>query len=276
MTLRESLLRGSVEPLADGAVIALDSTFQGLPDMAHGGTVLALFDGLAGRTGPRRVRGHYLRSVPLATDVGLRRVPTDAGLHAALEVGGKRLVDGLVCAAVPPPYLPEPPTARAPHPVPVSRSCFVCGTGNELGLRAGFGFDDDTVHVAWPPRETVRADDGTVAPIALTSLLDEAAFWLGALATGESGMTTEIDVTLLEPVPFGQPLTVAGDRHRVAPRPDARYVDTEVAAFTADGTPVATARITFVAVRGAARRLMAWLADANTPDVVRRVFPAYS
>jgi hypothetical protein len=33
------------------------------------------------------------------------------------------------------------------------------------------------------------------------------------------------------------------------------------------------AKITFVAVRGAARRLAGWLAQTNAADVIERVFP---
>jgi hypothetical protein len=39
---------------------------------------------------------------------------------------------------------------------------------------------------------------------------------------------------------------------------------------------VATARITFVAVRGAARRLVTGMLAMNDPACVRRVFPAYT
>lgn len=275
MTLRESLLRASIEPLADGAVLALDPGFQGLPEMAHGGTVLALFDAVAGRTGPRRIRGHYMKKVPLAADLALRLEPTDAGIRVALDAGATRLVDGVVSAAPLAMAAAPPRGAHDGHPLPLSTSCFVCGVQNPLGLRAQLRFDDETVHGVWRPTDLVRAADGTLAPIALTALLDEAAFWLGALATGESGMTTELEVTLLRPVPFGEPVTIIGERGRVAPRADARYADTDVTAFAADGAPAATARITFVAVRGAARRLAAWLAQTNTPDVIRRVFPAY-
>jgi len=93
-------------------------------------------------------------------------------------------------------------------PLPVSRTCFACGTDNDLGLRARLGFDDDTVGATWEPRPPFRRADGTLAPAALTTLLDEAAFWLGALATGESGMTTELRVSLHRPAPFGAVITV--------------------------------------------------------------------
>lgn len=271
--IRDALLHGRPTPLPDGAAVSLDRAFQGLPDMAHGGTVLALFDAVAGGHGARRVRAHYMKRVPLATDLTLRRTEQDEGTRLRLVgAGGTTLVDGLAAASPAPLAGLAPVTGRDGHPLPVSRSCFVCGFENDLGLRATLGFDDDAVTGRWPPRALFRRADGTIAPIALTGLLDEAAFWLGALATGESGMTTELDVTLVRPVPFGTPITIVGERRRVTPRADdARYVDTEIVAY-GDGQPAATARITFVAVRGAARRLASWLGQTNAADVIARVF----
>src|SRR5262249_26141881 len=108
------------------------------------------------------------------------------------------------------------------------------------------------------------------------ALLDEAAFWLGALATGESGMTTELRVSLHHPAPFGAVITVSGARAAVRPRgDDPRYQETSIVAY-ADGRLVATARIGFVAVRGAARRPLAGLPSMNDPACVQRVFPAYT
>ncbi len=55
---------------------------------------------------------------------------------------------------------------------------------------------------------------------------------------------------------------------------DPRYWQTETAVHDDRGAPVASARITFVAVRGAARRLAIGMLAMNPADVVRRVFPA--
>ena len=162
------------------------------------------------------------------------------------------------------------------YPLPISRTCFACGTDNELGLHAQLAFDADTVRGTWQPRSPFRRADGTLAPAALTTLLDEAAFWLGALATGESGMTTELRVALHRSVPFEAPVTVSGARAAVRLRDDdARYQETAIVA-RAGGQVVATARITFVAVRGAARRLVSGMLAINDPESVRRVFPTYT
>jgi hypothetical protein len=125
-------------------------------------------------------------------------------------------------------------------------------------------------------RPGFRRADGTLAPLALITLLDEAAFWLGALATGESGMTTALRVTLHAEVPADDTLTISGARAAVrAHADDARYWDTTIAAHDSAGRVVATAAITFVAVRGAARRLTTGMLAVNDAAILRRVFPAY-
>ncbi len=158
----------------------------------------------------------------------------------------------------------------------MSRACFACGIDNPLGLRVQLEFDDVEVRGTWRPREPFRTADGTLATAALTTLCDEAAFWIGALATGESGMTTDLCVTLHRVVDFGGAITVAGARAAARPQADPRYWDTEVVARAEDGALVASARITFVAIRGAARRLVTGMLAINAPPVVGRVFPAYA
>ncbi len=129
----------------------------------------------------------------------------------------------------------------------------------------------------WTPRPGFADAGGRLAPVALTTLLDEAAFWLGALATGEAGMTTELRVTLHAEAAAGSAITVAGARAAVRPRADdPRYTDTALTARDADGRLVASAAITFVAVRGAARRLVTGMLAVSEPELLRRVFPSYT
>ena len=158
----------------------------------------------------------------------------------------------------------------------MSLTCFACGVENPHGLRARLTFDAGAVGGAWAPRAEFRARDGGLATIALTALLDEAAFWLGALASGESGMTTELAVTLHRDPSAAGAIIVGGERAATRPRADdPRYWETHVHARDANGQPLATAAITFASVRGAARRLVTGLLAINPTDVVRRVFPAY-
>jgi hypothetical protein len=61
-----------------------------------------------------------------------------------------------------------------------------------------------------------------------------------------------------------------------AHRDDPRYRDTDVAAWSDDGALVASAAITFVAVRSAARTLVESLLAVNLPEVLRKIFPLYA
>jgi hypothetical protein len=308
MATTESVLRRGIERSGDELILTLDPAFQGLPDTAHGGSVLAVFHLLAGGSGPQTVRGIYRKRVPLGVPLPLTTTVADGALACTLlDASNTTLVEGHVRR--PGPDGPSqtrvvrdvgdaterrgagaPSEARgvfgvdegAPrrasaHPLPVSSSCFACGVDNVLGLGVRLMHDDAAVWGTWQPRESFRTAEGTLAPVVLTTLLDEAAFWLGALASGESGMTTELVVTLHGSAPFGSAITVGGARGRARQRDDdPRYWDTEVAVRDEAGRLLADARITFVAVRGAARRLATWLLITNPPEVVRRVFPAYA
>ena len=280
MTTIDATLRRALEVSGRDLILTLDPALQGLPETAHGGSVLAVFDALADASAPREVSGIYRRRVPLGMPLTLLRTRADSTETFVLsDPAGSVLVDGRVAPLAAGPPHPRPPDEdddACRYPLPISRACFACGTDNELGLRVQLEFDAKVVRGTWQPRTSFRRADGSLAPAALTTLLDEAAFWLGALATGESGMTTELRVSLHRPAPFGARVTVTGARGAVHQRgDDARYWETDVVA-RADGEVVATARITYVAVRGAARRLVTGMLAMNDPACVRRVFPAYT
>jgi len=274
----DTTLRRALELSGRDLILTLDPALQGLPETAHGGSVLAVFDALAAAAAPREVSGTYHRRVPLGVPLALQQAREESAHTFALSDPSSKnvLVEGRVMLGVNGEGAANGAASDSRLPLPVSRTCFACGTDNDLGLRARLGFDDDTVGATWEPRPPFRRADSTLAPAALTTLLDEAAFWLGALATGESGMTTELRVSLHRPAPFGAVITVSGSRAAVRPRgDDPRYQETSIVAY-ADGRIVATARIVFVAVRGAARRLVTGMLAMNDPACVQRVFPAYT
>jgi acyl-coenzyme A thioesterase PaaI-like protein len=300
----------------DGAtrVVILDPHFQGLPDAAHGGTILALFDSVASANGTRTMAGVYRRRVPLAVPLQLTIDHADTATRLSLSDGATLLVDGVVDVGSAPALdgpearggaggraplgpvgsrlrlLPtsdvgaRPPavgasassSSRDASPLPISKTCFACGVENPLGLHVQLAIDEVDVSGRWMPHAAFRLADGAVAPVALTTLLDEAAFWLGAAASGEAGMTTDLRVRLYGTLPSDGLITVAGARAAVrAHADDARYWETEVDVWNDAGQPVASARITFVAVRGAARKLVTGLLAMNPPEVLRQIFPAY-
>jgi acyl-coenzyme A thioesterase PaaI-like protein len=275
MATTEALLLRSVHAGRTGFQLTLDPVFQGLPAMAHGGSVMALFDAAAALVGTRRVVGVYRRRVPLATPLSLDMDRADGTARCRLYDSTSLLVEG----RIDPGELPAtstPDRGVVGFPLPLSSTCFVCGVDNAMGLGARLSFDEVSVGGTWTPPEHFGGAKGNLSSLAVLALLDEAAFWLGALATGESGMTTELAVTLAAQVSPEGALTISGARGRVRPiAADHRYWRTEVEAREGTGRLVATADITFVAVRGAARKLASWVAPLTPPEILHRIFPAY-
>src|SRR3970282_2419315 len=62
-----SVLKRSLDDRGGEPLLTLDPAFQGLPDTAHGGSVLAAFDALAEWAAPREGGGLRRRRDPLAT-----------------------------------------------------------------------------------------------------------------------------------------------------------------------------------------------------------------
>src|SRR5947208_730393 len=79
MTTIEAMLRRAIEASGPDLILTLDPAFQGLPDAAHGGSVLAVFDALAGVAGARR-RGAAVAARP-------RGAPTRLGARGARRAG---------------------------------------------------------------------------------------------------------------------------------------------------------------------------------------------
>lgn len=276
MTMTDAAVRDAVSGDGDTALLTLVPDFQGLPDTAHGGTVLAAFDAVARWRGAHAVIGHYRKRVPLGAPLPLKIRRTQAAVgFQVLDETRALLVEGAVIAAAPAAGTSVMPPA-AGEPLPVSSRCFACGVDNPLGLQARLLCDTDAVWTRWQPPDRFRTEDGTLAPVALTTLLDETAFWMGALATGEAGMTTELRVTLHDTARAEEAITVVGSRASASARADdGRYWDTAITAH-AGSRLVASATITFVAVRGVARKLVTGMLAMNEPGVVARVFPTYA
>src|SRR2546427_11366598 len=73
MTTIDATLRHALEISGPDLILTLDPALQGLPETAHGGSVLAVFDTLSGTTAPREVSGIYRRRVPLGLPLTLVR-----------------------------------------------------------------------------------------------------------------------------------------------------------------------------------------------------------
>ena len=114
MTTIDSLLRRALETSGPDLLLTLDPAFQGLPDTAHGGSVLAVFDALAGPSWPREVAGVYRRRVPLGTPLTFARARTNrlaiaaavfvtslssAAMGAELKLSGNQEVPAVTTSA---------------------------------------------------------------------------------------------------------------------------------------------------------------------------------
>src|SRR5437763_15071570 len=114
MTTIDAVLRHALEVSGRDLILTLDPALQGLPDTAHGGSVLAVFDALSSVTAPREVSGLYRRRVPLALPLTLLRArENSADTFVLSEAGGSVLVEGRGA----------PPATAGEHGVPRRPGC---------------------------------------------------------------------------------------------------------------------------------------------------------
>src|SRR3970282_1533770 len=97
-----SVLKRSLDDRGGEPLLTLDPAFQGLPDTAHGGSVLAVFDAIARWHGAHAVIGHYRRRVALGAPLPLKIRRTQAAVgFQLLDDSRALLVEGAVIAAAP-------------------------------------------------------------------------------------------------------------------------------------------------------------------------------
>lgn len=161
--------------------------------------------------------------------------------------------------------------------LPTSETCLACGTENPLGLQAGLRFDDEGVWARLDPQPAWRTAEGTLHPAAGPVLLDEVAWWIGALFAREGGVTNRLRVTLYRPdLPRG-PLWAAGRFDRVTPVDrHGAFWRAEPALFGADGALLATASIVFRSGAAYGARQMGYFRSRTPPGLFRRMFPGYA
>jgi hypothetical protein len=109
-------------------------------------------------------------------------------------------------------------------------------------------------------------------------ILDEIAWWLGALVSQEGGLTNRISLTLPRPdVAVAGPLLAGGRFDAVTPVDRRRtFWRTHGALIGADGAVLATAAIVFRAGADYSARQMTYFRSRTDPEVFARMFPAYA
>ncbi len=97
--------------------------------------------------------------------------------------------------------------------------CFVCGSRNPKGLKVPFSRSDDGVAATFTPDQTHVGYEDVVHGGIISALLDEAVIWAAYSATGEFGVTAELNIRFLKPLSLNEQCTVRGkiiqDKRRV-------------------------------------------------------------
>jgi hypothetical protein len=250
----------------------------------HGGALAAVLDAAAARllpaAGPRRVECRLTGPVPVETPLAFRGERRDGACaltilreDQALTAGTVRSVDAAEAAPVEPWAASDGGAA-----LPMSDECLACGAQNPLGLQAALRFDGDGVWARLAPRAPWIGSDGRLEPALAPVLLDEVAWWLGALSMQEGGLTNRIGVTLLAHARADAGAVVAGGRFAdVAPVDRRRtFWRTAPALWSADGTLLATASIVFRGGADYSARQMAYFRARTSTPVFRQMFPRYA
>ena len=264
---------------------------QSWPGIVHGGVLAALLDvagsQLGAPRGPRLIEARLTASIPLETTLDLDG-HTGAITSVAILQEAQTLGSGTVGAAgdeeAGGSALWRGGAAGAA--LPMSDDCLACGAANPLGLQVRLRFDDEGVWARWTPREPWRAGDGAalgsgdalddaLAPV----LLDEVAWWLGALTMREGGLTNRLAVRLHRPMlPWrAEGLVAAGRFADVTPIDRKRtFWRTRGALLTAEGEPLATATIVFRGGPDYSARQMPYFRPRTDPEVFGRMFPNHA
>ncbi len=85
------------------------------------------------------------------------------------------------------------------QPLPYTRSCFVCGEFNPLGLQIKFETDGRIVRTRFVPRPEHVGFKQTIHGGLLATLLDEIMAWVCIVRTKRFGYCAELNVRFLHP-----------------------------------------------------------------------------
>jgi hypothetical protein len=284
MTLIEDVLSGSVTLAPEGrgrfrAVAELSSW----PGIVHGGGLVALLDAAADRLIPasraRVIEGRLTSSVPTEDDLCLEASASDGAVSVSVVERGTpltsvtvRSLDATTAASVQTQACSDGSDAPL---LPMSERCLACGAANPLSLGVRLRFDHTGVWARLVPPPAWWTHDGALHPAVAAVLLDEGAWWLGALTMREGGLTNRIAVTLTGALlPAGEALIVAGRFENVQPMDRRRtFLRTIASLRTEAGKLLATAVIVFRGGPDYSSRQLPYLRARSTPAVFARMFP---
>jgi uncharacterized protein (TIGR00369 family) len=97
------------------------------------------------------------------------------------------------------------------QPLPHTRSCFVCGEANPLGLQLRFETDGKIVRAKFSPRPEHSGLKGVVHGGLIATVLDEVMVWACAVHTRQFAFCAEMKVRFLNPMRPGSDVTLTGE-----------------------------------------------------------------
>lgn len=136
------------------------------------------------------------------------------------------------------------------QPLPHTRSCFVCGESNPLGLQLRFETDGRIARTEFRPRPEHVGFKGTVHGGISATLLDEAMVWAIAVRTRRFAYSAELSIRYLQPIRPGD--AVIAEAELVADR-RGRIFETRGELRNPAGVVLATATGKYLPVKGAVR-----------------------
>jgi acyl-coenzyme A thioesterase PaaI-like protein len=95
--------------------------------------------------------------------------------------------------------------------LPPTKSCFVCGRLNPLGLRLEFETDGQRVQTTFQFRPEHVGYSATIHGGLIATLLDEVMCWVCGVRLQRFGYSVELQVRFRRPARPGEPLTVTGE-----------------------------------------------------------------
>ena len=104
--------------------------------------------------------------------------------------------------------------------LPTTKSCFVCGSANPLGLKLQFETDGTVVRTRFVPRPEHAGFKRTVHGGIISTLLDEVMIWACGVQTRRFAYCAELTVRFVHPARPGETLLATGElvsnrRHRL-------------------------------------------------------------
>jgi uncharacterized protein (TIGR00369 family) len=95
--------------------------------------------------------------------------------------------------------------------LPHTKSCFVCGEDNPVGLRQRFETDGRVVRTRFTPRAEHAGFKGVIHGGILATLLDEIMVWACAVQTRQFGFCAEMTIRYQRPATPGSELLVEAE-----------------------------------------------------------------